>query len=478
MAGWQFNKYQSALTAGIIAVILAIAILLSAHAPAYAHVSQQGFIMLLPTKLYIFSGAAAVAITTLVIALMPAAKVKNLFNSFNTGIPINIGFKNATSVAATILLSALLLIGIYGPHDPLEHLLPLFIWTLWWQGFVTFQAVFGNLWRWVNPWTGFYCLIRGRLERPGLLRLPVWLGISPAIVAFVCFSIFSLIDLAPDNPPRLAIIIAGYWLYTMFGMVIFGARDWLARGECFTILLRYFALLSPFAIKDQKLHIALPGWRLAHAPAPAFGIGIFAIIILATGSFDGLNETFWWLGKIGVNPLEFPGRSQVVLSNLLGLLSAQILLPLCFAILVFTGLKLSGDGPGFGEAFAIFAVSLFPIAFGYHFSHYLTAFLVNFQYSVSALSDPLETGADYLNLGEFYVTSGFLNSADTVKIIWLLQAAFVVGGHLVAVLLSHYLAVNSFKHRARTTLAQLPLAIFMIAYTIFGLWLLASPRGL
>lgn len=477
MVADQINNALSRITIAIIGSMIAGFIALLLPTPAQAHVSQQGFVLLLPTTLYIVSGVAVVAITTLVIALVPAAKVTNLFNGFNTGLSINFPFENVTSIASTVLLVGLVLIGFYGTHDPLENLLPLFIWTLWWQGFLTLQALFGNLWNWLNPWTGIYHLIFGELERPGWLQLPTKLGIAPAIIAFIGFSIFSLIDLAPDNPSRLALVVTAYWFYTLLGMVVFGARDWLSRAECFTILLGLFAKLSPFSLINRQLHIGLPGWRLADNHAGKLGIGIFVILILATGSFDGLNETFWWLAKIGVNPLEFPGRSQVVLPNLLGLALAQALLPAFFAILIFVGIKLAGAGLPLAEVFTTFAISLLPIAFGYHFSHFLTAFLVNIQYAIAALSDPLSSGADYLGLGEYYVTSGFLNYPTTVKAIWLLQAAFVVGGHMVGVMLSHHLAVKMYQRRLPTIVAQLPMAIFMIAYTLFGLWLLASPRG-
>jgi hypothetical protein len=47
----------------------------------------------------------------------------------------------------------------------------------------------------------------------------------------------------------------------------------------------------------------------------------------------------------------------------------------------------------------------------------------------------------------------------------------------VAVLLAHATAVRHFGSRRSAALSQVPLALFMIAYTFFGLWLLASPRG-
>ena len=292
MAADQITNAPSKRIIAIFGSLIAGFIALLLPATAQAHVSQQGFILLLPTTLYIASGVAVVAITTLVITLVPAAKVTNLFKGVDTGLSINLPFENATSIASTVILGSLVLIGFYGTHDPLENLLPLFIWTLWWQGFLTLQAIFGNLWHWLNPWTGIYRLIFGELERPGWLQLPAKLGIAPAIIAFIGFSIFSLIDLAPDNPPRLAMVVSAYWLYTLLGMVVFGARDWLSRAECFTILLELFAKLSPFSLINRQLHIGIPGWRLADNHAAKLGIGLFAILILATGSFDGLNETF------------------------------------------------------------------------------------------------------------------------------------------------------------------------------------------
>lgn len=47
---------------------------------------------------------------------------------------------------------------------------------------------------------------------------------------------------------------------------------------------------------------------------------------------------------------------------------------------------------------------------------------------------------------------------------------------LLAVLLAHGLAVLLLRDRRRALQSQVPLAAFMIAYTLFGLWLLASPR--
>ena len=114
---------------------------------------------------------------------------------------------------------------------------------------------------------------------------------------------------------------------------------------------------------------------------------------------------------------------------------------------------------------------------GYHLAHYLSSFLVNIQYSLAAATDPWTTGADYLNLGIFYVTTGFFNTLESSRVIFLTQATAVVVGHILSIIVAHASAYSLFKNNKVATISQIPLAIFMITYTLFGLWLLAAPRG-
>ncbi len=201
------------------------------------------------------------------------------------------------------------------------------------------------------------------------------------------------------------------------------------------------------------------------------------LLLLGAGSFDGLNETFWWLAQIDVNPLEFPGRSAIIGETLAGLAALIMGLIIIFALVVWVGLELVGQTAHFAAAFAILALSLLPIAFGYHIAHYLTAFLVSSQYVAAALSDPWATGADLLGIQPFYVTTGFFNHLETVRVIWLTQAGAVVIGHVWSVMLAHRLALGLFPTGRQAAVATAPLSAFMIGYTFLGLWLLAAPRG-
>ncbi len=456
----------------------ALFILVFATFPAMAHVSEQGLVLLLPTLLYITSGVVAVILTVVMIAFLPERKVVGLFTGKVLFTLRRFDLNGATSLAAFAIMMFLVYVGFNGSHDPLANPLPLFIWTIWWTGFVFAQGVLGDLWHWVNPWTGIYGLVRKWFGVGKFLSLPGWVGVWPGIVSLFGFVVFYLVDLSPDNPSRLATFVTLYWLYTFIGMLVFEGEQWLSHGECFTILLRAYARFSAFSINDWTLRVGMPGWRLTEVPVVPVSFGIFVLMVLASGSFDGLNETFWWLAKIGINPLEFPGRSGVVGPTLAGLAAANLLLPAVFALTVYVGLALVDETEKFKISFGRLCLAVLPIAFAYHFSHFLSAFLVNSQYALKAATDPFASGADFLGLGEFYVTTGFFNTSDTVKLIWLTQAGAVVFGHIVAVLLSHAIALDIFGNVRKAMLSQIPTAVFMVAYTLFGLWLLASPRGL
>lgn len=458
-----------------------LAYLIAGAGVAFAHTSEQAFVLLLPTELYTAAGVGAVAMTMLIIAVLPHDASNSFFTPVKLIATPFIRSADVMSMVTSMLSLAIVVmlvgIGFAGPRGPLENLLPLSIWTLWWMGFVALQALFGDLWHWINPWTGAYRLLSATLNRQRFLKLPARLGSWPGVAVFLAFAVFMLADIAPDDPARLAAIVAAYWICTFAGMVIFGGEEWLGRVECFTIVLRFYARLAIFARKGQVFFAGLSCWRLVRMSAIPYSGSVLILLLLGTGSFDGLNETFWWLAKIGINPLEFPGRSAVFWQTTFGLFAANLLLIFLFALVVQTGLMLAGSDVPFSNAFGLFSLAVLPIALGYHVAHFLTAFLVQAQYALVAISDPMKSGADFLGLGRFYVTTGFFNSRDTVEIIWLSQAGAVVLGHVMSVAAGHALATRLFSRSRQVLLSQIPLAVFMILYTLFGLWLLATPRG-
>ena len=468
----------------------ALMLLIGGAGMAQAHASEQGLVLLLPTDVYIVSGAAAVGLTVVLMALLPEWMVEAIFR------PLRLfGWRDTPAPLVASTLSALVFLGllasgVHGARDPMENPLTLTIWTVWWIMIVVLQGLIGDIWRWLNPWSGPLALLR-RLTglRGGLLRLPTWLGHSPAIVTFLAFAGFLMADPAPADPARLATVAGGYWLVTLIAGLLFGPR-WMQRGEGLSMLMRTYGRMAMFRRRGGRLRFGHPGWQILRLRMPRGGLAVFMLVILGCGSFDGVNETFWWLAQLGLNPLEFPGRSAVVWQNVTGLLLANLLLVAVFAVTMWMGLRLSKASMELGTAFRLFAPTILPIALGYHIAHYYTAFLVDGQYVLSFLyevSEMFQHG--HLHLGgetghghgpelhHIHVTTGFFNAPDSMRAIWLTQAGAVVLGHVIAVMLAHCVALRVFGSNSRALLSQIPLAVFMVGYTFFGLWLLASPRG-
>ena len=454
---------------------------LSMSGLAWAHASEQTFVLLLPTSVYNSVGLGIVVLTVVMLFALPGQVSGSLFVSCGfSSWKLDERLRTAVSCGSLIMLVYLLYVGITGKRDPLTNMLPVFIWTVWWIVIFTLHGLAGNFWSWINPWTGPYRVLRRAFGLKPVLTLSDRVSCWPALPAYIAFAIFILADIAPDDPDRLAGFVAGYWLYTFVAMVLFGEERWLASGECFSLLFRYVSLLAPLQIRDGTRRLGLPGWALSNHPPLTVSQASFVLCALASSSFDGLNETFWWLTTIGVNPLEFPGRSAIFTQTVAGILAAVLLLTVLFVLCVTLTVRFAGGASGSPSVQLTFnrlALSLLPIAFGYHLAHFLPTFLVNIQYFVVALSDPLATGADYFGLGSHFVTTGFFNTLGSVRLIWLAQCAFIVFGHALAVLVCHDILRQLFASTRRALLAHVPLAVLMILYTSFSLWLLAAPRG-
>ena len=436
----------------------------------WAHTSEGGFVLLLPTEVYRGAGVAVVTLTVLAVFALPHRLVRGLFTWRPFAGLRGENLAEITSLTSLALMIFAIWIGFTGSRDPLSNIMPLSFYTLGWIALVSLSGVLGNVWGWLNPWTGLYRVAGS--PRP-LLRLPADLGLWPAVAMLVGFGAYILAGVAPEDPDRLAMIVAIYWAVIMVGLVLFGPA-FLRSFELGHAIMASYGALAAVRIGAPG-GIGGPGWRILEGMPRA--AGLFALTLLAMGSFDGLNETFWWLGRIGVNPLEFPGRSAVIFETLFGLAASVLGLWAVFAVTVWLGLALAGQRAHFALAFDRLALGVLPIALVYHAAHYLTAFLVNIQYTIAAISDPFNRGADLLGIDPFRVTTGFFNNIDTVRVIWLTQAVLIVGGHVWSVVLSHRIALDLAPGGRRAGLLTLPLSVFMIAYTFLGLWLLAAPRG-
>jgi hypothetical protein len=207
---------------------------------------------------------------------------------------------------------------------------------------------------------------------------------------------------------------------------------------------------------------------------PGSGIA-FLLLALSSVSFDGLSKTFFWLGLFGINPLEYPGRAALVGYAGFGLVLTFVVLAAAFLCAVIAGQLLSGSNRPLAEAAGLLVWSIVPIAVAYHVAHYMTGLLVDGQYAVAALSDPFALGWNLFGSADMAIDAGIVAGAQSAWWLWNAQAGAIILGHVLAVAVAHGLASRLHNRPAHAALSQLPLTLLMILYTLFGLWLLATP---
>ncbi len=447
--------------------------------PVHAHSAERGLVLLLPTELYVVGGAASVLASFLLLSVISVDRFKRFANRKIRLFSCREFVGTFSSLISFAIVCGLLFFGINGSADPLSNPLPLVFWTGFWVMFTMIQCLTGDLWRFLNPWQGPTRLTRRLCRLPNsLLKLPKGVGYLPAIIIFVSFAWFELIDIAPEDPKRLAIFLVIFWLINFVAVLVFGEKDWFERGEPFSIFFRLIGAIAPFHRgsegKDNRaIYLCIPGYKLTRLPTlPISGV-IFVLITLGTVSYDGLSRTYMWLKIIGVNPLEYPGRSGVWMQNTTGMVIALICLIFLFAMCVLLGIRRAGKS-SFRQLSGRLVYSIIPISLVFHCAHYLTQILVNSQYLVLALNDPMGSGVSLLGLNHFHVTTSILSHLDSVSIVWGVQTIVIVIGHIVGITIAHSIALSEFPNKEEATKSQYFLAGLMVAYTVFGLWLLST----
>jgi hypothetical protein len=116
-----------------------------------------------------------------------------------------------------------------------------------------------------------------------------------------------------------------------------------------------------------------------------------------------------------------------------------------------------------------FLRSLLPIAFVYVVAHYVTTFLVQGQFAVPLLSDPLGRGWNLFGTAHVVPDLTVLSPNMT----WYVQAAALVAGHVAGLAVAHDRAVTIFPDRRDALLSQFAFLGLMVLYTVGGLWVLS-----
>ena len=443
-------------------------------------------------------------------------------------------FLRLIKIFSVFFFLTVIIAGLFGTQTlPEKNILPTTVWVIWWVGLAFFSALLGDLWNLVNPWriiaewtsniTCRYRLVSFQKKKTLSRFSSVW----PAVIVFAGFSWAELVW--PDRaiPYSLAIAIIIYSVITWIGMYFKGIEEWLSQGEAFTILYGLFAKFSRIEYRvinnnycsscyhiecqlnkksnctdcslcfrkavstERRIDLRPYGIGLLTNQVPSISMMLFILLVLATVSFDGFADTSAWRNIFDAMVLTTFIRELthlLDLNNSIGLITSLgiivapfiffiVYMIFCFFVSLLTKNFSADNMHGLPKNISaihvarVFVYTLIPIAIAYHLAHFLTFFLIYGQQIIPLLSDPFGYGWDLFGTASYEVDIAFVGA----KFAWISSVTAIVIGHVVAVFLSHLMAMRVFDNRSAVLRSQYPMLVLMVGYTMISLWILSQP---
>ena len=459
-------------------ILLAIAAAaLAAPVPAAAHGLVQRSNLPIPEWLFGWAASIVLVVSFVALAVLwprPRLEERGPWRPLPGGIGRVLGSRALEWLCGAIgvaLLAIVLLAGYLGSGTALDNLAPTFILIVFWVGLVFASVLFGDVFRAFSPWRAIGRLL-GRPE--GLRPYPERLGRWPAAGGLLVFTWIELASGWGEDPALLVSAALGYTLLTLAAQIVWGVESWTRCGETFAVYFNLFARISPVETRERVVGLRPP---LAGLPRlqPVPGTVALVAVMIGTVTFDGLSQGRLWrdlavtltdaVTAVGVPLASAP---QVVAS--IGLLAGVALVG-GFYRAGIAGARSVGGEIGAARLRRGFVHSLVPIAAVYVAAHYLTFLLFEGQAITYLASDPFGQGWDLFGSASSAIDYSLLSQNGA----WYAQVAFVVAGHVAALILAHDRALVLYPGDARLAVrSQYWMLTVMVGFTLLALWLLAQ----
>jgi hypothetical protein len=478
--------------------------------PAFPHGFGQRFDLPLPLWLWLTGAGGTIVLTFLVMGFF--VKEKRFTGAYPRMDLLQFRAvrwaANANAVAIIRLFAVLLFVltivaGLIGNQNPYSNLITTMVWVVWWVGLAFGCALIGNLWTLTNPlptlfaWAeAIYTALTSGRRLPLELQYPTWLGVWPAVLAFLGFAWAELVWAGKDVPSDLAAVVIAYSVVTWLGMFVFGRESWLRNGEAFGVAFGVLARFAPIEFvapsqlsQRRALYLRPLGAGLIVARPVQWSFMVFVILMLATVTFDGFQETAL-MQKIDtaaqtsrmVSTLLFEmsewGWDETRVTHTFMLIAFATTFVAVFWLASWITLRWTAGWRDRRTAAAeptahvvacSFVLTMVPIAVAYHLSHYFSLLLTAGQFVIPLASDPFGWGWN------LFGTAGYKVNLAVVSpyVFWYSAVAIIVLGHVIAVFQAHIAALRLFGSDA--LIREVPMVLLMVAYTTLSLWILAQP---
>lgn len=436
-------------------------------------------------------------------------------------------------VAAIFLLT--IYAGLFGTPLPERNLATMLTWTIWWSGLVGAIFFVGSAWCAICPWNSLSTwLVRRRLWRRGSemaslgLRVPkVLRSVWPALLLFVGLSWLELgfgITVSPYATALLALLMV---VLATVSLAVF-ERKAFCRYFCpVGRTIGFYSELSPVALRpiDPDVcarcktlecyhgtadvepcptHLVMGrtkqntyciscdacsrscphqnvAWRLRsigekiiQAAHPRWDEAWFILGLLALTSFHGTTMLPAWERWMSALARVIGDSGQLLWSFSISM-GVSLLIPVAlFALLAWLTQQTIAAKPEYRRVFSALALSTLPLAFAYHLSHNLSHLVRESRGMGQVILNPLGTNTQPLTCAQ--VGARHMLSMIQQDTIFALQAGLLLFGFWMAVrILRHRITRILPEGQAAAGWQILPVLMFIVAITLYNLWLLMQP---
>ncbi len=398
--------------------------------------------------------------------------------------PVTAGLAGALGA---FLLGVTIWSGLFGTEAPDRNFSLTFVFVTVWVGMPVVSVFAGDVFRALNPWraiarvaAGGFRLIAGQSPPPPL-RYPERWGRWPAVLGIIGFTWLELVFAQSGfqavglTPHTVAIAVLAYAGLTFVGMALFGIDEWLDRGEGFSVYFNMFSRLAPLEVRDGRL--GRRRW-LSGAVGWAAAPGSVALVLVSIGTtaFDGAGEGLWqesildvfdFISDAGVGPI---WSLRLANSLFFVLTIAAVSAIFWTGIAGMRTVRTSSGSLSAGELGRLFGHSFIPIALAYLVAHYFSLFVFQEQAQFTyLLSDPLGNGSDYFGTA----AAGIDYTLVGATLVWYVQVAALVIGHVVALVMAHDRALAVYPDVRSAARSQYWMLATMVGFTTLGLFLLS-----
>ena len=341
-----------------------------------------------------------------------------------------------------IILFLLVAPGIFGDESSKTSVAPLILWVFLWIGVPVLGLLFGDIYSKFNPLNLFSL----KSDKPESVYF--------ACILFIGLTWFELVWRRPGNPLNIAVVLIT--LFVCVNLLRYFLKKSLIEVDPLLLLHYLYSKLKLFNSRPYFRSLLDNIGNLAKLK----GIEYFVLLMIGTVTYDGLRETTFWYNQFGSRTDDMGFSTMMFLIMNLGTI-------LFYRFACFFAIKVGGSDLELNHVSNLFGHTMLPIAFAYHVTHYLTLLLFESQTFFYRFNDPIGIGMNLLNVEE-----PTINYFIEPLVIWGIQVAVTLLGHMLSVVLAHDLAVKLFGHQ-QSDKTQYIFLFITVALTLQALFVLS-----